>query len=118
MVKQSQRGSRTTWTSSWTVCSSTCGDGWATWGVLPPNAEEYGLDEDSTAPYRADGFERRDLGAISDVQICRFDSTAARGYSRAVLFTRREPERDEDDIPRAPGPDATALPVSYEYSYT
>ena len=79
--------------------SSTCGDGWATWGVLPIAGCrrcqyegcarcDYGLDEDSVPPFRAQGFARVDLGPISDVQICRFDSAAVRGFSSAVAFTK------------------------------
>ena len=37
---------------------STCGDQWATWGVAPADAAEYGIDEDAPPPYAADGFER------------------------------------------------------------
>ena len=68
---------------------STCGDGWATWGVVPENGDEYGLDEDSTKPYVADGFTRVELPEIARWQLCRFDSGEARGFSTAVAFTRR-----------------------------
>ena len=68
--------------------SSTCGDGWATWGQLPPNAEEYGLDESSPAPHAADGWRRVACGEVSAHQICRFDSSAARGFSSCVAFVR------------------------------
>ena len=69
--------------------SDTCGDGWATWGVMPDNGYEYGLDEDSVPPARQDGFERATLAACAACQVCRFDSAAGRGFSTTVAFTRR-----------------------------
>lgn len=74
---------------------STCGDGWATWGIVPPNGYEYGLDEDSVAPYKVDGFERVSLPAVEKYQICRFDSSTARGYSNAIAFSRKEETLEE-----------------------
>lgn len=68
--------------------SSTCGDAWTTWGVLPSNAEEYGLDEDTLCPHFQDGFQRCLLEEVARWQICRFDSTAFRGFSCAVSFVR------------------------------
>ena len=65
-----------------------CGDTWATWGHLPEDAEEYGLDPDSQPAYKADGWERVDVEAASAYQICRFDSAVARGYSQTVGFHR------------------------------
>ena len=50
--------------------------------------EEYGLDEGSVPPYEADGFVRAELDAVAAAQLCRFDSSAARGYSTAVAFGR------------------------------
>jgi len=90
------------WTAEWRACasvreylllgasdSSTCGDEWATWGVLSEKlVEEYGLDEGSVPPYEADGFVRAELDAVAAAQLCRFDSSAARGYSTAVAFGR------------------------------
>jgi hypothetical protein len=77
---------------------STCGDGWATWGVVPDNGWEYGLDEDSCPPYTADGFERTELRNIAQWQICRFDSADARGFSTTVAFSRMaEPGRAGSD---------------------
>ena len=70
--------------------SSTCGDAWATWGVLPDNYYEYGLDEDSPAPHAAEGFERVECEEVLRWQICRFDSAAARGFSSTVAFVRKE----------------------------
>eukprot|EP00928_Gymnodinium_smaydae_P020965 TRINITY_DN18120_c0_g2_i1.p1 TRINITY_DN18120_c0_g2~~TRINITY_DN18120_c0_g2_i1.p1 ORF type:complete len:348 (+),score=44.82 TRINITY_DN18120_c0_g2_i1:33-1046(+) len=64
----------------------TCGDGWATWGVLPANCGDYGLDEDAPPPYAEDGWERCDMEEASALQICRFDSIEARGFSRTVCF--------------------------------
>ena len=69
---------------------STCGDGWATWGLVPDNGYEYGLDDDSPKPYAADGFVLTELADVSRWQICRFDSAAARGFSTAVAFTRAD----------------------------
>ena len=68
--------------------SSTCGDAWGTWGVPPERAEEYGIYDDTPAPYEADGFVRSELDEISEWTVCRFDSKAARGFSRAVGFRR------------------------------
>ena len=68
--------------------SSTCGDAWATWGILPQNWYEYGLDEDSLPPYVSDGFVRQQCEEVARWQICRFDSHAARGFSTASLFVR------------------------------
>ena len=78
---------------------STCGDGWATWGIVPDNGWEYGLDEDSIAPPAADGFARTDLSPASRLQVCRFDSAVARGFSNTVCFTRKgcEPAKDGED---------------------
>eukprot|EP01043_Picozoa_sp_COSAG02_P056907 COSAG02_NODE_6823_length_3342_cov_2.131977_2_plen_273_part_00 len=89
------------WTAEVRACSSThayvligepdgdnCGDSWSTWGVLPEDAEEYGLDERSVAPFRKDGWERRNLESVSKHQICRFDSAVCRGFSRTVAFTK------------------------------
>ena len=84
--------------------SSTCGDLWATWGVLPPvgcarcefegcGRCDTGLDEDSVAPYKEDGFARASLESVAHFQICRFDSAAARGFSSAVVFTRQRLEK-------------------------
>lgn len=81
--------------------SSTCGDLWATWGVLPPvgcarcdfegcGRCDTGLDEDSVAPFKEDGFARASLESVAHFQICRFDSAAARGFSSAVVFTRQQ----------------------------
>jgi ankyrin repeat protein len=69
---------------------SICGDEWATWGVLPEDGYEYGLDEDSPKPYTADGFVQTELEEVQQWQICRFDSAMARGFSSAVAFTRIE----------------------------
>ena len=68
---------------------STCGDGWATWGVLPERYDEYGLDEDSVKPHEEDGFVRTTLGDVAKWQACRFDSAKARGFSTCVSFARR-----------------------------
>lgn len=71
----------------------TCGDGWATWGVLPPNAEEYSLDEDSTPPHAEQRFEREPAEVTAEItaaMACRFDSAAARGFSSAVSFRRSD----------------------------
>ena len=90
------------WTAEWRACesvreylllgaidSSTCGDEWATWGVLSEKlVDEYGLDEGSAPPYEADGFVRAELDAVAAAQLCRFDSSAARGFSSAVAFGR------------------------------
>jgi hypothetical protein len=78
-----------------------CGDSWSTWGVLPEDAEEYGLDEQSVAPFRKDGWERRDLESVSEHQICRFDSAVCRGFSRTVSFTRPEKCLDAADAAAA-----------------
>ena len=83
--------------------SSTCGDEWATWGVVPENGYEYGLDEDSVAPFAVDGFVREELKEVARWQACRFDSAEARGFSTAIAFTRRgceppppPPEKEEE----------------------
>ena len=77
--------------------SSTCGDGWATWGIVPENGYEYGLDEDSIAPYKQEGFERVELPDVTEYMICRFDSHASRGFSKAVSFKRLKPEGEEEE---------------------
>ena len=68
--------------------SSTCGDAWATWGVLPPNHYEYGLEEDTPPPHAQEGFVRTELESVSRWQVCRFDSALERGFSTAVAFER------------------------------
>ena len=81
--------------------SGTCGDEWATWGVLFDNCEEYGIDEDSVPPYREDGYTREALPDVAQWQACRFDSAAARGFSDCQSFYRGK-ERRKDAL-RAPG---------------
>ena len=81
--------------------SSTCGDAWATWGVLPPRYDEYGLEEDSPKPYEADGFIRSALPDVARWTICRFDSMAARGFSSCVAFSRASTLPPLDPSPRA-----------------
>lgn len=89
------------WTAEVRACASTCayvmigesdgdncGDSWSTWGILPEDAEDYGLDEQSVAPFRKDGWKRLDLESVSKHQICRFDSAVCRGFSCTVAFTR------------------------------
>ena len=51
---------------------STCGDAWVTWGIPPERADEYGISEDTPAPYAADGFVRTELEQISRWSICRW----------------------------------------------
>ena len=80
---------------------STCGDGWATWGVVPENGYEYGLDEDSVPPYTAEGFVRAELPEVAQWQICRFDSHEARGFSSAIAFTRQGSEPPEPQPTKA-----------------
>ena len=77
--------------------SSTCGDEWATWGVVPANGDAYGLDEDSIPPFMRDGFTRVELAEVAQWMACRFDSSEARGFSTAIAFTKRgfEPPPDE-----------------------
>lgn len=70
--------------------SSTCGDEWATWGIVPPNGDEYAIYEDTPKAFEADGFVRAPLESVSRWQVCRFDSAAVRGFSAAVCFTRRD----------------------------
>lgn len=79
--------------------SSTCGDAWATWGVVPiygcRKCEfegcgrcDLGVYEDTVKGYVGLGFRREEVEAIEEVQICRFDSSEFRGYSSAYLFAR------------------------------
>ena len=57
--------------------SSTCGDAWVTWGILPERADEYGIDEATPPPYAADGFVRTELEQISRWSICRWALSVA-----------------------------------------
>ena len=81
--------------------SSTCGNMWATWGVVPtmgcarcnqdPDGCErcdYGIYPETIPFYTEDGFARHQLSDISRWQLCRFDSAAATGFSDAVAFNR------------------------------
>ena len=65
-----------------------CGDTWATWGEAPLHAEEYGLSDDSVSPWESDGFVSARLEHIELHQLCRFDSSVARGFSSAFAFGR------------------------------
>ena len=64
---------------------------------MPENGYEYGLDEDSIAPYKQEGFERVELPDVTKYMICRFDSHASRGFSKAVSFKRLKPEGEEEE---------------------
>ena len=89
--------------------SSTCGDAFATWGVAQET--EIGCKKcdfegcprcdlgpiDPILPYQNLGFRRSRVGSISKFQICRFDSSASRGFSVANLFTRNQPELNPAD---------------------
>ncbi len=64
--------------------SGMCGDAWRTWGIR--NCDEKVI----VPPYEADRFERVDLEALSQWQLCRADERwASRGRSRTVVFRQR-----------------------------
>ena len=76
-----------------------CGDNWHTWGnhaffspTDGPKARIGGDTAEAAAPevppYVADGWTRHDLGDLSDLQLCRFDSEEFVGNSRTVVFRR------------------------------
>ena len=64
-----------------------CGDPYATWGVLPEDPEDYGIDPRAPPLYAREGFRRRSLPGVEAHQLGRFDTTEAR-FSAAVAFTR------------------------------
>jgi len=81
------------------VDSSTCGDRWATWGVVPEigckrckgegcERCDLGVYEDTAKEWK--GWEREELTDVSRLSICRFDCAGGRegGWSKTVRFTR------------------------------
>jgi len=74
--------------------TSTCGDEWATWGVVGDDGDDYGLDSDSIPTYEEGHcFVRKNIDSISKWQICRFDSSVCRGFSSTVSFLREGNDR-------------------------
>ena len=91
--------------------SSTCGDVWASWGVLPSRPDEYGINESSVPPWDADGYVRAELDDVAQYQLCRFDSAAARGYSTSVAFASLAGLRETCDAWPAAAPEDRSAPT-------
>jgi hypothetical protein len=65
-----------------------CGDHWETWGKSWP----WGVDDEGgekIPPYEVDGFGRKDLDELSDLQVCRTDSPGNYHHSKTVSFKRK-----------------------------
>ena len=63
---------------------------WETWGV--PTGRE---PPSAVPPFRADGFDRWDLGALSVLQSARSDTPLVRFHSSTVVFRRHVTAHDE-----------------------
>lgn len=59
-----------------------CGDAERTWGYTYPS------NDDEETAYGRDGFERVDMDALSDLQMCRTDWPGSYYHSRTVSFRR------------------------------
>lgn len=65
-----------------------CGDNWETWGN-PHFLENDYKDTQATPPFRADGFERKELSFLLPYQFSRYDSAASK-EGTTVSFRRKK----------------------------